>query len=64
MDSLVLQALTTGRVDGARFFVELFRRNPVQRVLGFLDGTTGPAQDLALMNTAPRAAMLRTVFRR
>ncbi|WP_432564658.1 lycopene cyclase family protein [Kineococcus sp. SYSU DK003] len=64
MDSLVLQALATGRVDGAQFFVDLFRRNPVHRVLGFLDGTTSPAQDLALMNTAPRTAMLRTVLRR
>lgn len=61
MDSLVLQALATGRVDGARFFVDLFRRNPVHRVLGFLDGSTSPAQDLALMATSPRAAMLRTI---
>jgi lycopene beta-cyclase len=64
MDSLVLQALATGRVDGARFFVDLFARNPVQRVLGFLDGSTSPAEDLALMATSPRAAMLATVLSR
>lgn len=64
MDSLVLDALASGRVDGAQFFVDLFRRNPIHRVLGFLDGTTTPAQDLALMATAPRGAMLRTVATR
>jgi lycopene beta-cyclase len=64
MDSLVLEALTSGRVDGASFFVDLFRRNPVHRVLGFLDGTTTPAQDVALMATSPRAAMLSTVLGR
>ncbi|MEZ0163228.1 lycopene cyclase family protein [Kineococcus sp. LSe6-4] len=64
MDSLVLEALTSGRVEGAAFFVDLFRRNPVHRVLGFLDGTTTPAQDLALMATSPRAAMLSTVVSR
>ncbi|MEW9267219.1 lycopene cyclase family protein [Kineococcus endophyticus] len=64
MDSLVLEALTSGRIDGASFFVDLFRRNPVHRVLGFLDGTTTPAEDLALMATSPRAAMLSTVLSR
>ena len=64
MDSLVLQALSTGRVDGARFFVDLFARNPVQRVLGFLDGSTTPGEDLALMATSPRAAMIGTVLSR
>lgn len=64
MDSLVLQAMASGRVDGARFFVDLFRRNPVHRVLGFLDGSTSPVEDLRLMATSPRAAMLRTVLAR
>ena len=64
MDSLVLQAMATGRVDGARFFVDLFRRNPVHRVLGFLDGSTSPVEDLRLMATSPRSAMLRTVLDR
>nr|WP_281373066.1 lycopene cyclase family protein [Kineococcus aurantiacus] len=63
MDSVVLQGLADGRL-GDGFFVNLFRRNPVHRVLGFLDGTTTPAQDLALMATAPRAAMLAAVAAR
>ncbi len=60
MDAVVLRGMADGRL-GAGFFVDLFRRNPVHRVLGFLDGSTSPAQDLALMATAPRADMLRAV---
>ena len=41
--------------------MELLRRNPVQRVLGFLDGASGPAADLALMASSPRGPMLATV---
>ncbi len=64
MDSLVLEALASGRVDGAGFFTGLFARNPVHRVLGFLDGGTGPADDLRLMASSPRGPMLRTVLGR
>ncbi|WP_432507454.1 lycopene cyclase family protein [Kineococcus arenarius] len=64
MDSLVLEALASGRVDGAGFFSGLFARNPVHRVLGFLDGGTGPADDLRLMASSPRGPMLRTVLGR
>ncbi len=64
MDSLVLEALARGRLDGAGFFAGLFARNPVHRVLGFLDGGTGPADDLRLMASSPRGPMLRTVLGR
>ncbi|WP_432497310.1 lycopene cyclase family protein [Kineococcus gypseus] len=64
MDSLLLEALAGGRVEGAEFFTRMFERNPVQRALGFLDGATGPADDLRLMATSPRGAMLRTVLGR
>ncbi|MGI4894792.1 MAG: lycopene cyclase family protein [Janthinobacterium lividum] len=64
MDSIVLQALASGRIEGAQFFVDLFRRNPVQRVLGFLDGATGPADDVRLMATSPRGPMVSTLLGR
>ncbi|MCI2237591.1 lycopene cyclase family protein [Paenibacillus sp. TRM 82003] len=64
MDSLVLEALARGRLDGPGFFTGLFARNPVHRVLGFLDGGTGPADDLRLMASSPRGPMLRTVLGR
>ena len=45
----MLRVLATGRQDGAEFFCDLFRRNPVKRVLDFLNEDSTLAQDLALM---------------
>lgn len=64
MDGLLLRALDGGRIDGAEFFTQLFREQPTERVLRFLDGTTSPAEDLAVMAAAPKTAMLRTAVRR
>ncbi|NIZ90761.1 lycopene cyclase [Kineosporiaceae bacterium B12] len=61
MDSLVLEAVARSRLAGDELFVQLFTRNPVHRVLGFLDGSTGLADDLRLMASSPRGPMLRTV---
>lgn len=63
MDALLLRGLLAGAarggLDGPDFFVRLFRRNPPDRVLRFLDGLTSPAEELALMATSPRGTMLR-----
>ena len=56
-------ALTTYG-GGADVFVRLFRAHPAERVLRFLDGSTTPAEDLAVMRSAPRAAMVRAALRR
>lgn len=64
MDGLLLRALDTGRLRGADYFPALFRDHPVDRVLRFLDGRTTLGEDLALMRTAPRAAMARTAVER
>ena len=61
MDAVVLRALDRGAVQGAELFSDLFRRNGSARVLRFLDGRSSPADDLRVMASAPRAAMLRTV---
>lgn len=67
MDALVLRALLDGAagggLSGPEFFVRLFARNPPQRVLRFLDGLTGPGEELALMATSPRGPMLRAAAR-
>jgi lycopene beta-cyclase len=61
MDAVVLRALDTGRIDGPRFFTDLFRRVPAERVLRFLDGTTALWEDLLVGCATPVAPMLRTV---
>jgi lycopene beta-cyclase len=62
MDRLMLQALDAERISGADFLVDLFDDHPPERVLRFLDGTTTPAEDVAIMRSAPVLPMLRTIL--
>ena len=64
MDALLLQALDGGLLDGAGFFAQLFERQPTERVLRFLDGSTTLREDLAVMASAPPAPMLRALLSR
>ena len=57
MDALVLRGLASGALDGPAFFTRLFARNPADRVLRFLDGSTSRTEELALMASAPRGVM-------
>ena len=59
MDAVQLRALDRGLVDGVAFFGRLFDRNPAERVLRFLDGSTTPAEDLRLMASSPLLPMTR-----
>ncbi|QLH20147.1 lycopene cyclase family protein [Streptomyces sp. Rer75] len=61
MDAAMLRALATGRVAGADVFTGLFRHVPAERLLRFLDGRTGPAEDVMVGVRTPVAPMLRTV---
>jgi lycopene beta-cyclase len=62
MDALLLRGLDRGDVDGAAFLTRLFARQPVERVLRFLDGGTTPLEDLAVMGAAPPGQMLRALL--
>ncbi|MEU1214566.1 lycopene cyclase family protein [Streptomyces sp. NPDC005791] len=60
MDAVLLRALDTGRVDGPRFFTELFRRVPTERLLRFLDGGSTPWEEFGIGLRTPMGPMLRT----
>ncbi|MFG2833097.1 lycopene cyclase family protein [Streptomyces sp. NPDC048434] len=60
MDAVMLRALDTGRVNGSDFFTRLFRRMPAERVLRFLDGSSGLWEDMRLGFATPVGPMLRT----
>ncbi|MFE9726764.1 lycopene cyclase family protein [Streptomyces sp. NPDC005794] len=60
MDAVLLRALDTGRVDGPRFFTELFRRIPMERLLRFLDGGSTPWEEFGIGLRTPVGPMLRT----
>lgn len=57
MDAAFLRALNTGRLDGAAFFADLFRRNRTDSVLRFLDGLSTLAEEMAIGLHSPVAAM-------
>jgi lycopene beta-cyclase len=59
MDAVMLRALDRGLVSGPDLFIRLFDRNPPQRVLRLLDGTTSPLEELAFFFTGPALAMTR-----
>lgn len=62
MDALLLRAVDRGHLAGARYLTDLFARQPTERVLRFLDGATTPAEDLAILRTAPPLRMLRALL--
>ncbi len=60
MDAVLLRALDRGYVDGPKLFAGLFADNPSDRVIRFLDGTSSPADELAIMSSTPMTAMTRS----
>ncbi|WP_425576279.1 lycopene cyclase family protein [Streptomyces glaucosporus] len=60
MDAVVLRALAAGRLSGARFFGELFLRNPADRLLRFLDGRSRWWEEVAIGLSTPVPPMLRS----
>ncbi|MFD3651995.1 lycopene cyclase family protein [Streptomyces sp. NPDC058620] len=60
MDAVLLRALDTGRIDGPRFFTDLFHRVPMERLLRFLDGAGTPWEEFGIGLRTPVLPMLRT----
>jgi lycopene beta-cyclase len=58
LDSVLLNVLSHGRLPGWRVFVDLFARNPPQRVLRFLDEDTTLREDLHVMCSVDLRAFL------
>lgn len=58
-DSVLLDVITHGRDTAKAAFTDLFRKNPPQRVLKFLDETTSLAEDLAIMSSVNTLAFGR-----
>ncbi|MFD5918735.1 lycopene cyclase family protein [Kitasatospora sp. NPDC058201] len=59
LDAVLLRALDQGRI-GPDFFTTLFRANPAETVLRFLDGASTARQELAIGLHSPLAPMLRS----
>jgi lycopene beta-cyclase len=62
-DALLLDALAQQGEKIETIFAALFARNPLERVLRFLDESTSPAEDLALIATLPPRAFIKALPR-
>lgn len=59
-DSTMLKVLVKDRLAGDELFTYLFKKNPPQRLLRFLNEETHLFQELALMSTVPTVLFLKT----
>lgn len=62
-DSTLLSVLEKGDPPGADLFADLFRHNPPQRVLQFLNEETTWAEDLKIMSSVPLVPFLSAFVR-
>lgn len=63
LDSTLLQVMYRRGEYSEKTFVNLFRKNPISRLLAFLDEETGLWQTVALMATVPIGVFLRAFWR-
>lgn len=59
-DGVLLNVLNDGAVTGKKVFTDLFKKNPVQKVLKFLDNETSVAEELAIISTLPTMPFLKS----
>lgn len=53
-DSVLLNVLSTGKLSGHRVFTELFKNNPPDQILRFLDNETTLAEELRILTSLPQ----------
>ncbi len=61
-DSVLLNVLHHKKLNGDKIFADIFRKNPPQRVLRFLDNETSLWDDLHIMNSVPTGIFLKAAF--
>jgi lycopene beta-cyclase len=62
MDSVFLNVLAHNRQPGAELFTNFFKRNPVLRVMNFLNESSSKSADVALMTTMNMPVFIRSAF--
>lgn len=53
-DSVLLNVLSTGKLAGHKVFTELFKNNPPDRILRFLDNDTALMEELRILTSLPQ----------
>lgn len=62
-DSVLLQVLQKRKLNGDAVFTAIFQKNPVQRVLRFLDNESTITEDLQIMRSVPMPVFLPAALR-
>jgi lycopene beta-cyclase len=62
MDSVFLNVLAHNRQPGAELFTDFFKRNPVLRVMDFLNESSSRSADVALMTTMNMPVFIRSAL--
>jgi lycopene beta-cyclase len=62
-DKTLLHLLLNNKLSGEDIFARLFERNPVTRVLSFINGDTSFKEELALMNTVQKGKFIPAFFK-
>ena len=57
-DSVMLNVLCNRKMEGNEIFARIFRHNPAQRVLRFLDNESTVWEDLQIMRSVPTGIFL------
>ncbi|NCI48787.1 lycopene cyclase [Sediminibacterium roseum] len=57
-DRVLLNVLCNKKMEGAAIFASIFRKNPPERVLRFLDNESGLMDDLRIMRSVPVSVFL------
>jgi lycopene beta-cyclase len=62
-DSTLLNILSNNKLPGDKVFSDLFEKNPIDRVLRFLDNETTLEDEINLMGTMPAGVFLRAAVK-
>jgi lycopene beta-cyclase len=62
-DSVLLKVLSDGSVKGKKVFTDLFKNNPVQKVMKFLDNETSLSEELKIISSLPTLPFLKAGIR-
>jgi lycopene beta-cyclase len=62
-DSVLLKVLSDNSVPGKKVFTDLFKNNPVQNVLKFLDNETSLSEELKIISSLPTLPFLKAGIR-
>jgi lycopene beta-cyclase len=62
-DSVLLRVLEEKRYGGEQLFMRLFKKNPIQRILAFLQGDSRLNMEIKVMQTAPLKEFFMSALR-